>query len=160
MEICELKQRPFKAHVLPGIVEAEDYDTGCPGDAYHDRDDVNQGRLYRPDQAVDVGERSAGGYTLGWTRAGEWTAYTVVVEKSGTYRVSLHVASGLDSAAMRLESDGTDLTGRIDIPNTKGFQNWVVVERTIKLEAREQVLKVIIDGDYVNLDKMVFEAVE
>ena len=160
MEICELKQRPFKAHVLPGIVEAEDYDTGCPGDAYHDRDDVNQGRLYRPDQAVDIGERSAGGYTLGWTRAGEWTAYTVVVEKSGTYRVSLHVASGLDSAAMRLESDGTDLTGRIDIPNTKGFQNWVVVERTIKLEAREQVLKVIIDGDYVNLDKMVFEAVE
>lgn len=160
MEVCELKQAPFKPHVLPGIVEGEDYDAGCPNDAYYDRDDINEGGLYRPDQGVDLGECDAGGYTLGWTRAGEWTAYTVTVEKSGTYRVSLHVASGLDSAAMHLESNGVDLTGIIDIPNTKGFQNWTVVERMIKLEAGERVLKVIIDGDYVNVDKMVFEELE
>jgi alpha-L-fucosidase len=160
MEVCELKQTPFKPHVLPGVVEAEDYDLGCPNDAYHDRDDINEGGLYRPDQGVDLGECSAGGYTLGWTRAGEWTAYTVDVQKAGTYRVSLHVASGINSARLHLENNGSDLTGAIDIPNTKGFQNWVVVERTIKLEAGEQVLKVVIDGDYVNLDKMVFQFVE
>ena len=39
-------------------------------------------------------------------------------------------------------------------------QGRQVVERTIKLAARDQVLKVIIEGDYVNLDKMVFEAVD
>jgi hypothetical protein len=39
-------------------------------------------------------------------------------------------------------------------------QGRQVVERTIKLAARHQVLKVIIEGDYVNLDKMVFEAVD
>jgi alpha-L-fucosidase len=158
MAVCELKQGPFMAHVVPGTVEAENYDAGCPGDAYHDRDDINEGGLYRSGQGVDVGECSAGGHTLGWTRAGEWTAYTVNVAEPGSYRVSLHVASGLDGAAMHLQSDGVDLTGRIDIPNTRGFQNWVVVARIVKLSAGEQVLRVLIDGDYVNLDKMVFEA--
>ncbi len=61
---------------------------------------------------------------------------------------------------MHLEGDGADLTGRIDVPNTKGFQDWVVVERIVKLSAGEHVLKVHIDGDYVNLDKMVFEATD
>jgi alpha-L-fucosidase len=156
--VCEQKQAPFKAHVLPGTVEAEDYDAGCPGDAFQDRDEVNQGGLYRPGQGVDIGDCSAGGYTLGWTHAGEWTAYTVSISKAGSYRVALHVASGMDGAALHLESVGVDLTGRIDVPNTKGFQNWVVVERIVSLPAGEHVLKVVIDGDYVNLDKMVFEA--
>ena len=160
MAVCDQKQAPFKEHVLPGTVEAEDYDTGCPGDAYQDRDDVNEGGLYRPDQGVDIGECSAGGYTLGWTHAGEWTAYTVSIAKAGRYRVAFHVASGMDGAAMHLESDGADLTGRIDVPNTKGFQNWVVVERVVRLSAGEHVLKVHVDGDYLNLDRMVFEATE
>ena len=160
MELCERTQRPFKAHVLPGTVEAEDYDTGCPGDAYHDRDDANEGGLYRPDEGVDIGDCSTGGYTLGWTHTGEWTAYTVNVTRSGSYRVSLHVAAGLDGAAMHLESEGVDLTGRIDIPNTNGFQNWVVVERVVKLAAGQQQLRVVIDGDYVNLDRMAFEVVD
>jgi hypothetical protein len=151
---------PFKAHVLPGTVEAEDYDVGCPGDAYQDRDEVNEGGRHRPGQGVDIDACSAGGYTLGWTRAGEWTAYTVIATKPGKYRVAFHVASGAEGAAMHLESDGADLTGRIDVPNTGGFQNWVVLERTVSLSAGEHLLKVVIDGDYVNLDKMVFAAME
>jgi alpha-L-fucosidase len=158
-EVCELKQEPFKANTIPGIIEAEDYDTGCPGDAYRDRDGINEGGLYRRDHGVDLGECSAGGYTLGWTHAGEWTAYTVNVAESGTYRISFHVASGQVGAKFHLESDGSDLTGVIDVPNTKGFQNWIVVERTVQLDAGSHVLRVLIDGDYVNLDKMHFERI-
>jgi len=84
----------------------------------------------------------------------------VSISKAGSYRVELHVASGTDGAALHLESDGADLTGRIDIPNTRGFQNWVVVERIVNLPAGEHVLKVVIDGDYANLDRMVFEATD
>jgi alpha-L-fucosidase len=156
LPVCELPQLPFKVHVLPGVIEAEDYDHGCAGDAYHDSNDVNEGGLYRPDNGVDLGESSAGGYTLGWTRAGEWTAYTVNVTRTGTYRVSFHVATAQNGAAFRLESGGTDLTGTIDVPNTDGFQNWTVVDRELHLEAGQQVLKVVIDGDFVNLDKMEF----
>jgi hypothetical protein len=158
MEVCELKQEAFKPHAIPGVIEAEDYDIGCAGDAYYDRDDINEGGLYRPEQGVDLGECSNGGYTLGWTHAGEWTAYSVTVPKSGTYQVSFHVASGQSGSRMHLESDGTDLTGVFEIPNTKGNQNWIVISREIHLDAGEQVLKVVIDGNFLNLDKMVFAA--
>jgi hypothetical protein len=33
-----------------------------------------------------------------------------------------------------------------------------VLERTVRLDAGSHVLHVVIDGDYVNLDKMIFEA--
>ncbi|HVT71973.1 MAG TPA: alpha-L-fucosidase [Lacunisphaera sp.] len=159
-EVCDMKQEPFKPHLLPGTIEAEDYDLGCPGDAYRDSDDINEGGLYRPDSGVDIGSVDGGGYTLGWTHAGEWTAYTVTVAKSGTYRVSFRVASGQTGARFHLESDGADLTGPIDVPNTNGFQNWIVIERTVRLDAGAHVLHVVIDGDFVNLGKMDFVATE
>jgi len=155
--VCELPQKAFKDHTLPCVIEAEDYDTGCAGDAYRDTDDINQGGLYRTDTGVDLGECSAGGYTLGWTQPGEWTTYTVNVPASASYRVSFHVATARDGARFHLESDGADLTGPVDLPNTKSFQIWTVVDRVIHLDAGQHVLKVVIDGNFVNLDKMVFE---
>ena len=96
-------------------------------------------------------------YTLGWTHAGEWTGYIVNVKTAGTYQVSFHVAPGQGSGKMHLESNGTDLNGVMEIPNTKGFQNGTVIDREIRLDAGEHVLKVVIDGDFVNLDRMNFE---
>jgi alpha-L-fucosidase len=159
-EVCETKEEAFKPHTIPGTVEAEDYDTGCPGDAYYDADENNQGRQYRPNEGVDIDTCSAGGYTLGWTRAGEWLSYTVTVSKSAAYRISFYVASAYNSGKLHLECDGADKTGIISIPNTAGFQNWTIVKKTIKLEAGQHVLKVVVDGDLLNLDKMVFEETE
>ena len=95
IEVCEMKQEAFKPHIIPGIVEAEDFDTGCPGDAYYDRDDVNEGGQYRPNQGVDIEKCAAGGYNVGWTHAGEWMAYTVTVSKTATYQISFIVASSV-----------------------------------------------------------------
>jgi len=156
-EVCEMKQEAYKPHSIPGTIEAEDFDTGCPGDAYYDSDEANQGRHYRPNEGVDIDTCSAGGYTLGWTRAGEWLSYTVTISKSAVYRISFYVASAYNSGKLHLECDGKDRTGIISIPNTTGFQKWEVVERTINLSAGQHVLKVVVDGDLLNLDKMVFE---
>ncbi len=97
---------------------------------------------------------------MGWTHTGEWMAYTVMINKSAAYRVSFYVASAQDSPKLHLECDGSDITGIISVPNTAGFQNWQVVTKTVNLDAGEHLLKLVIDGDYVNLDKMVFEEME
>jgi len=159
-EVCEQEQKPFRPHVIPGVIEAEDYDIGCPGDAYRDQDDVNEGGMYRLDTGVDLGACSTGGYTLGWTRKGEWTAYTATVARAGDYRVVFHVATAVNGAALHLECDGVDLTGVIDVPNTKEYQNWTTVQRVIRLPAGRHVLRVVIDGDTVNLNRMDFEETE
>jgi hypothetical protein len=150
-----LKQEAYKPHTIPGTIEAEDYDTGCEGDAYYDSDDTNQGGQYRPNQGVDIEKCAAGGYNVGWAHVGDWMAYTVNVSKTATYQVSFHVASSYDSGKFHLESDGVDKTGVILVPNTKGFQNWTVVKNSIKLNAGQHVLKFVVDGDLFNIDKMV-----
>jgi alpha-L-fucosidase len=160
MEICELKQEAFKPHTIPGTIEAEDFDTGCPGDAYYDRDEINEGGQYRLNEGVDIEKCAAGGYNVGWTHIGDWTAYTVTVSKSASYRISFYIASAFDSGKLHLECDGSDKTGIISIPNTTGFQNWEVIEKTVNLDAGQRLLKLVIDGDYVNLDKMVFKEIK
>jgi hypothetical protein len=166
-EVCELKQDAYaegmdshKPHTIPGTIEAEDYDTGCEGDAYYDSDDINQGGKYRQNQGVDIEECAAGGYDVGWTHVGDWMAYTVSVNKTATYDVSFYVASSYDSGKFHLESDGVDKTGVISVPNTNGFQNWTIVKKSVKLNAGQHVLKFVVDGDFFNIDKIVFEEKE
>ena len=55
MEVCEMKQEAYKPHIIPGIIEAEDYDYGCPGDVYYDSDEINQGGRYRNREVRDAG---------------------------------------------------------------------------------------------------------
>ena len=160
VEVCEMKQEAFKPHSVPGSIEAEDFDTGCPGDAYYDRDDVNEGGQYRLTQGVDIEKCAAGGYDVGWTHAGEWMAYTVTVSKTATYQVSFTVASSYDTGKLHLECDGVDKTGTIAVPNTTGFQNWEAVTKTVTLDAGQHVLKLVVDGDFFNIDKMVFAEIK
>src|SRR5262249_6816430 len=58
---------------VPGIIQAEDFDGGGEGVAYHDTDAVNNGGQYR-NTSVDIENASdtGGGYDVGWTAGGEW----------------------------------------------------------------------------------------
>jgi alpha-L-fucosidase len=159
-EVCEMKQVAYKTNIIPGIIEAEDYDNGCPGDAYNDKDENNSGGQYRQNTGVDIEVCSAGGFNIGWTFSGEWIAYSVNILKSATYQVTFHIASATDNSKLHLECDGIDLTGIISIQNTGAYQNWDVVKKTVKLDAGAHILKVIIDNSGLNLDKMVFEEIK
>ena len=160
MEVCEMKQEAFTPHTVPGTIEAEDFDTGCPGDAYYDRDGINEGGQYRTNTGVDIEKCSEGGFNVGWTHTGDWMAYTVSVKKTATYQISLYIASSYESGKLHLECDGSDKTGTISIPYTGGFQNWQVMKKTVQLDAGKHELKIVVDGDFFNLDKMVFSEMQ
>jgi hypothetical protein len=158
-EVCELKQKAFRSNTIPGIIEAEDFDTGCPEDAYFDKSEINEGGQYRPGEAVDIEKCAAGGFNVGWTHDGEWMSYTVNIAKSATYQASFYIATTSENARLHLECEGTDKTGTISIPNTAGYQNWNVVRRTLQLDAGRQIFKLVVDVAGLNIDKMVFEEV-
>jgi len=81
------QQQPFpgpEPHLMPGRIEAEDFDVGGQGVAYHDLTLENEGDKYRPDAvAIEPTTDLEGGYNVGWTEAGEWLAYTVDVASTG-----------------------------------------------------------------------------
>jgi alpha-L-fucosidase len=156
--VCDLKETGFKTLTIPGTIEAEDYDMGCPGDAYYDKDLVNTGGKYRPNDGVDIQECSAGGYNTGWANTGEWMNYTVTVVKNGNYKVTIYFATVSEGGKLHIEFDGQDKTGVISVMNTGAYQNWQPLSKTLTLQAGKHIMKIYIDeaSSGINLDKIKF----
>jgi hypothetical protein len=158
-----MPQGPYNgiAHTIPGKIELEHFDVGGNGFAYSDNTTGNTGGAdFRMDEDVDIEDCSddGNGYNLGWTAAGEWLEYTVNVETSGEYKLTLRVACNGDNRTVSLSSDGNIIANNIAIPNTTGWQEWVDVETEVSLNAGQQVLRLTIGNvDYVNLNYMSFE---
>jgi hypothetical protein len=128
-EVYPQPQRPFggTAHPLPGRIQAEDYDLGGDGVAYHDDSTGNSGGAYRTDEAdLETANDTGGGHDVGWIGPGEWLEYTVTTpDAPAIYSVGLRVAS-IATGQMRVRLDGTVL-GTVQIPNTGGWQSWQTV---------------------------------
>jgi hypothetical protein len=83
---------PFKDTLLiPGKIEAEDYDNGGNGRSFYDTDIANETVLYRNDNA---GIDSANGaFVYGWVTEGDWLQYTVNVTEASEISFVARVAS-------------------------------------------------------------------
>jgi len=153
-------QEPFGGtpHAIPGTIQAEDYDTGGEGIAYHDTDSGNNGGAYRSD-GVDIENTSdtGGGYNVGWIASGEWLEYTVDVATAGDYDVEVRVASQSTGGTLHIEFDGNDVTGSISFSATGGWQNWTTVTKTgVTLSAGQQVMRIAMDGSNFNVNWVNF----
>lgn len=152
------RQDPYDSlHIMtiPGTIEAENYDRGGEGLAYHDADTENSGNIYRTD-GVDI-DQTTNGYSLGWTEVGEWTEYTVTVSQSKTFEWEAQVASGIDGSIIRLYLDSTDISGAIAVPNGGNWDTYTTLKGTTPtLPAGTHVLKIAIEGQYANIDWIKF----
>jgi len=131
---------------IPGRLECELYDVGGEGVAYHDSDGKNSGsgglnpldgtylNGFRADEAVDISYTKDRGspapdFTefnlvtperdspyVGWTEAGEWLHYTVLVEKAGRYSVDVMYTSN-GEGRFELSVDGAS-AGTVVLPST------------------------------------------
>lgn len=132
---------------VPGKVEAEDFDWGGEGAAYHDTDPENRGNEYRPAEGVDIGcNDTCTEHNVGWTKPGEWLIYTVEITPSGLYTFTAHIASAGPGGVFHLESDGADISGPITVPNTGGWQNWQDIARVVYLGSGTHVLRLAMDS--------------
>jgi endoglucanase len=74
-----------------------------------------------------------GGENLGWSDANDWTTFELNIPSPGNYKVTYRVASDPGGAVLRLEEAGENgaLYGRVNVPNTGGWQEWIDVDHTI-----------------------------
>jgi len=73
--------QPYRPLAIPGTIQAEDYNLGGEGVAYHDSTPGNEGGAYRHDD-VDI-ETGNGVTNVGWIRNGEFLTYTANVTAAG-----------------------------------------------------------------------------
>jgi hypothetical protein len=162
------EQTPFNGApmLIPGHIEAENFDNGGEGKAYHDTDVGNNGGYYRATDVDlakrdDFAERLKAAY-IGWTRAGEWVEYTVDVQQEGYYFVEVGVASYRPGGTFHIAFDGIDKTGPLTVPDTGGWRNWrVVAKAAVYLHAGTQVMSLVMDsngisGSVANIDDIDF----
>ena len=149
------QQTPFSGSfaVIPGKIEAEDFDKGGEGIAYHDSDEGNNGGKYRPDENVDIEDCSEGGYSVGWIQPGEWLEYSVSVLTTGRYTFEILFAALGEGSVFHFEFDDVDVTGPILLAKTDGWQNWsikTVVDVALD-EGGDQIMKFAADEAGFNI---------
>ena len=136
---------------IPGTIQAENFDNGGEGIAYHDTTAGNTGGAYRS-TGVDLQASSEGGYNIGWTAAGEWLNYTVKTASAGTFTVGLRVAS-MSGGTMHVGFNGpSNVWKTVAIPATGNWQKWTTVNLTATLGGGVQQMTLLFDNGGVNLN--------
>ena len=143
---------------IPGIVQAENFDLGGEGIAYHDNNAGNTGNRYRTGEDVDIENctDSGGGYNVGWIETGEWIEYTVDVTTAitGDYVLTANVATQNTGGGFYVEFKGINETGTLTVPNTGEWQTWRTVSTTIPLDPGTQIMRFVRAGSAdFNLNK-------
>lgn len=148
-----------EASVIPGKIEAENYDitgVGSGNNSYKDDDSENKGKAYRND-GVDI-EEIADGFAVGYTNEGEWMEYSVNVKTAGNYTVKARIASGSETSGFQLLLDDKELASAWMAPKTG--EDWKTYKEVdvgeVKLTEGKHVLKILITGNYVNIDWIEF----
>ena len=161
VKACE-PAKPFngKPIVLPGKLEAEDFDEGENSIAFSDTDNKNEGSdEYRVTGGVDIDSNGDGGWVLGWTNSGEWLQYTVKVEEEQMMLWTAKVSSGTSGSAFSIRMGDTDLTGRINVPNTGSWGTYTEIKGLTKvaMPAGTYNIRIQIEGSSCNIDYVTFE---
>jgi hypothetical protein len=180
--------------IIPGKIECELYNRGGEGVAYHDTDSVNNGsgklnpangsflNEFRMKEGVDISYTKEKGIDnsdfnkvkpdveqlyVGWTAAGEWIKYDVIVNKNSEYTVDLmYTANGDGTVA--LEIDGNEML-RAKVPTTfdaadtiawRQWHHWNKIESLgkMKLTKGPHVITLrTIDHGNMNFDFLEFK---
>ncbi len=174
-------QQPYPGpdpHPIPGRIEAEDYDFGGEGIAYHDTTLGNEGGAYRSDD-VDIQSTTdmGSGFNVGWVEQDEWLAYTVEVASDGLYDIQVRVASAMEKTIIEtspvvgtiswtvpltrvfhIEFDGTDVSVPLAFVATSGWHDWTsVFARRVPLTQGQYLMRIAMDAGGFNVNWISFK---
>ncbi len=145
-------------HNIPGVIEAEQYDIGEEGIAYHDALPENAGGAFRTDAVdIEINASDVNDYKVAGIQAGEWLVYSVNVTTSGSLNLDVQVASAVGNKSFHIEMNGVDISGKIVVPNTGGWGEWqTVAVATTNLSPGKKKMRVVMDDGDFNLNRITF----
>lgn len=131
---------------IPGKIEAEYYDNGGEGVAYHTIVGTEPPHTFRPTETVyteSCGD-TGGTYNIGAIDSGEWWKYTVNVGSTAAYTMDMRVASPY-GGQYRIEVDTVDVTGVQSVPITGAWQTYTTVQSApVLLTAGNHIIRVYV----------------
>ena len=142
------------------VIEAEEFDHGIDGIAYHDSDHVNSFGAFRPDLGVDATPTKVGD-----TQPGEWLEYTGNIVPAA-YRIGIKASSTVDGGQIRVLAANSNSAGFlrelkvVDIDNTGGaFETfWIENADLAPLASEQGVIRIEFLSAGLEVDSIRFEA--
>lgn len=133
------------------------YDFGGLNVAYKD-DATRSGLLtHRPEEFVDI-ESFDPVTAVGYIVAGEWLTYTVFVEETGTYDLTVQLASSAGAGKYNIQLGSVNLTGTVSCLNTTAYTIYRdQVLPAVKLTKGRNTLRVNFTTAGMNLKGLIFK---
>lgn len=136
------------AVTVPAVIQAEKFDNGGEGVAYHDNDAANVGLAFRPTEGVDIEGANDGGFDVYWMTAGEWLEYTIQVPADGLYDIIPSASTVPGFGYFRIVIDNVDVSGKKPVLNTGGWQSWKpIAVPNVPLKAGKRILRLEVGTD-------------
>ena len=143
-------------------IEAEDYDLGGEGIAYHDRESTNYGTAkdYREAGGVDLSrsEYVSSGVVVSRVRPDEWLNYTFTVNKAHAYYLGIYASNpSYSNAAIHAYLDDSLIVEDLAITTTGNWNFYGISEspNTIVLDSGLHTLRIYIKQADFNFDKII-----
>lgn len=151
--VVRIAQAPFNGvpFDIPGKVEAEEFDFGGEGYAYHDNDEQNRNGDTR-NEGVDMNATA-----IGYCEKGEWLEYTVNIKEADTYVVKAYVAGDNGTGAFQLYLDDNKIGSEFVSNNTGSFSAFEPVTQKIEIkDLGKHILKLEITSSWLDIDYIEF----
>lgn len=139
---------------IPGRVEAQNYDVGGEGVAYHDTGATNEGGAYRTDGVdIEVTGDTNGDYNIGWMNTGEWLEYTTNFTATQSYHFYTRVSSSNGSGQFKMLIDGVDVSGTKQVSNTGGWQVYETITiPNVSVSAGTHIVRIEVVNGGMNIN--------
>lgn len=149
------------AAVIPGKIEAENYDEGASGMAFYDKSEGNKCDSYTDYYRkgdVDLKEISDG-VAVGSFEGDEWMSYTVDVQADGEYEVTLRLGEGNNSGSLSVEFDESNVSFDVSVNKIGDWGEFDEVKLSKKVTLKKGVQNMVIKntGSYIDIDWIKFD---
>lgn len=149
-------QSPFygAAFQIPGSIEAEDYDLGGEGLAYHTTEISTNGD-YRPNEGVRVETCiDCSNYAVKDLSVGEWIEYSINVTDTNELVFDYRISSEVNGSKIQIFIDNADKTGSVGFTVTGNNDIFESCIFPLKLSPGDHKLRIACTEGSFNLDKI------
>ena len=130
-ETSFLENIPFEGNPvrIPAVIQAENFDRGGQGVAYHDLTPENEGGFHRVNEAVDLKPTgdSDGGFDLTGIESDEWLEYTFDLPENDQYTIDMRFINAGGGGQVTFAIDGQDISTGTLIPATEDDVGWQIL---------------------------------
>lgn len=147
------------AFLIPGTIEAEEYDLGGYNSTYYDNEIENLGGSSFRNDAMDIETFNQNKYNLGYLKKDEWVEYSIEVTESTDFDIYIVHASQISGGQFSLYLDDELLITSPSLSSTGGWSTFKETKIATKktLEIGSYILRLKITATEFNIDKLIIK---